>query len=236
MRLIKNLKSKLFEIEKKLGVTFTDQDLLFRAFVHPSFINENRSPKLESYERLEFLGDSVLGLLVSHWLYKVFPKASEGELSWMRASLVDAGSCATYLNILDLHTYILTSKGEGSNVGKGRYSIFSDVFEAVLAAIYIDQGMEQTERFFKAHMEPVLEKKIKTLSQNPKIVLQSYVQKLDHTIPQYTVISEEGPEHEKRFVVAVSHGEEFLGQGSGLSKKQAQYEAAKQALIKLGIE
>lgn len=235
MHSIKSLKDKIFEIEKKIEISFSNQELLVSAFVHPSFINENRSPPLQSYERLEFLGDSVLNLLVSQWLYSFFQSAPEGELSWMRACLVDAKSCATYLEMIGLEAYILTSKGEKQNQGKGRLTIFSDVFEALLGALYIDSGMEGAQAFFQKKIRGVLEEKVKNLSKNPKMVLQSYLQKLDQSIPQYLVVMEEGPEHEKKFMVRVSHGDCVLGEGSGFSKKDAQMEAAKQALIKLGL-
>ena len=235
MQSIQSLKDKIFEIEKKIETSFENPKLLLCVFVHPSYINENRSPKIESYERLEFLGDSVLNILVSQWLYATFPAAPEGELSWMRASLVDGRSCVTYLRFIEIETYILTSKGEENNRGKGRETIFSDVFEALLGAIYVDGGMGKVNCFFQKKILGMLEEKVKTLSKNPKMVLQSYLQKLDQSIPTYSVISEEGPEHEKRFVIRVSHGDRVLGKGSGFSKKEAQVEAAKHALKQLGL-
>ena len=235
MHSIKTLKDKLLEIENRIGINFKCQDLLIPAFVHPSFINENRSHKLESYERLEFLGDTVLNLLVSGFLYSFFDKAQEGELSWMRASLIDAKSCAYYLKRLELEAFVLMSKGEANNEGKGRDTILSDVFEAILGAIYIDSGMAQAALFFKQKIEPIIAEKLDNLSKNPKMVLQSHLQKLDQSIPTYEVIREEGLDHQKRFVVTVSHGGKILGEGVGSSKKEAQYEAALQAIEKLGL-
>lgn len=236
MTTIKDLKGALETIEKQLGRPFSSHDNLMSAFVHPSYINENRSPKLESYERLEFLGDAILGHIVSHWLYLFFEKEAEGELSWMRGSLVDAKSCAHYLKALRLDHFILLSKGEAANEGKGRDTILSDVFEAVLAALFLDAGMEGVEAFFKAKLKPLIEERLQTLSKNPKMVLQSHLQKETQSLPIYEVIGEEGPQHEKRFIVQVTHQGQVLGEGTGLSKKEAQIEAARQAITKLGLK
>lgn len=236
MSSIKTLKSQLDEIEKKLGIRFKSPTNLIHAFIHPSYLNENRSPKLQSYERLEFLGDSILGVLISRWLYHFFPEAPEGDLSWMRASLVDAPSCAMYLKGIGLDSYVLTSKGEENNQGKGRDTILADVFEAILAAIYLDSGMSGVLDFFGQRMEKALELRVHSLQKNAKIVLQNYIQKLDGSIPRYEVVKEQGPEHEKLFIIAVFHRHQELGRGSGQSKKQAQIEAAKKAINKLGIK
>lgn len=220
-------------IEEKLGYEFQNKALLALAFTHRSFVNENRELTKEHNERLEFLGDSILGFIVSEFLYKKLPSFKEGDLSYLRSRLVDASSCCQCIQKLEVQEYILMGKGEMMNSGKGRDSILADLFEALLGAIYIDAGMEKTKHFFFTHFETFLLTLIKEPSHNWKAMLQDYFQKKFQRQPVYNVMSEEGPDHEKTFCIGVYLDGELLGSGLGLSKKEAEQQAAQVAYEKL---
>jgi len=217
-------------IEEKLGYIFKDKRLLALAFVHRSFVNENRGAIDEHNERLEFLGDSVLGLLVSHYLYKNLPGHPEGVLSLLRSQIVDAGACAHYLNALGVSKYILLGKGEKSNQGRGRETLNADLFEALIGAIYLDGGIEEAKKFFFAHFTNDLEKIIHAPVRNWKAELQDYSQKRYQRPPVYKVLKEVGPDHGKEFHIAVFIDDREVGTGVGLSKKEAEQAAASDAL------
>lgn len=220
-------------IESILSYQFKDPSLLVMAFVHRSFINENRDLIEEHNERLEFLGDSVLGLLIAEYLYQRFPQSPEGELSNYRSLLVDANSCISYVQLLNIEEYILLGKGEKMNDGRGRASILADLFEALIAAIYLDGGFDAAKEFlfkkFNKSMDAILQQPL----QNCKALLQDFTQKKYQQTPRYEVLFEKGPDHSKTFEVCVYVNEKALGKGSGPSKKQAQQEAAADALEKL---
>jgi ribonuclease-3 len=221
------------EIESKLGYTFKDKNLLALAFVHRSFINENRILTEKHNERLEFLGDSILGLLVSEYLYRYLPSTPEGELSHLRSRLVEASSCYDYTHQLDIEKYILLGKGERLSGGRGRDTILADLFEAVIGAIYIDGGLDAARKFLFKNFSKDIEKILKTPISNYKAVLQDYSQKKHQKAPVYTIISEAGPDHSKTFIIAVSINEEEVGRGEGSSKKEAQQVAAQNAVERL---
>lgn len=221
------------EIEAKIGYQFHDRSLLVLAFVHRSFINENRHLVEHHNERLEFLGDSVLGMLISEYLYKYLPSTPEGELSSLRSRLVEAESCMAYAEKMDLDQYILLGKGERMNCGKGRESILADLFEAIIAAIFLDGGIEAARRFlfknFSKEIDALLARPVK----NWKAVLQDYAQKKFQQPPEYKVISATGPDHSKVFVISVCINNEEVGRGEGSSKKEAQQSAAEDAIKRL---
>ena len=215
----------LLEIEKKIGYKFQDSSLLVLAFVHRSFINEHRS-LTEHNERLEFLGDAVLGGIVSEFLYQRFPLISEGELSYLRSRLVEANSCVNYLQQLNIASYLLLGKGEQMNGGRGRESILADLFEALIGAIYLDGGIAAAKTFFLGLFSLQIEKILKTPLCNWKALLQDYCQKKFHSPPVYQVLNESGPDHDKVFEVAVLIDNQEISRGRGSSKKEAQQAAA----------
>lgn len=222
------------EIEESLGCVFKDKFLLALAFVHRSYFNEKRGEVKEHNERLEFLGDSVLGVLVSEYLYVRFPEAPEGELSHMRSYLVDAKACSEQVQELGLDRFILLGKGEQRNTGRGRETILADLFEALIGALFLDGGTEAALKFFHAHIEEKLDRAIDRPMRNWKAELQDYVQKKWQTIPTYQVLDEEGPDHRKLFHVGVFLNDHCLGEGKGESKKEAEVLAAKEAMEKHG--
>jgi ribonuclease-3 len=221
------------EIESKLGYTFKDKNLLALAFVHRSFINENRFLTEKHNERLEFLGDSILGLLVSEYLYRYLPGTPEGELSHLRSRLVEATSCYDYVKQLDVEKYILLGKGEKLSGGRGRDSILADLFEAIIGAIYLDGGLDSARKFIFKNFSKDIDSILKTPVSNWKAVLQDYSQKKHQKAPVYTIISEAGPDHSKTFVISVSINDEEVARGEGTSKKEAQQNAARNAVERL---
>lgn len=221
------------EIERRLGYAFKDKQLLLLAFVHRSFYNEHRDLLQEHNERLEFLGDSVFGLVISNYLYRQLPLHAEGQLSHLRSRLVEASSCILYMQKLDVGGYVLLGRGERMNDGRGRATIMADLFEALVGAIYLDGGIEAAERFVLEHFEPEVRAVLSEPLRNSKAELQDYFQKRYQKHPVYRVVGERGPDHSKKFQVVVSIDERELGQGIGSSKKEAEQVAAEDALRKL---
>lgn len=227
--------ANLREIEKKLGYIFNDKNLLELAFIHRSYVNENKGIK-EHNERLEFLGDSILGLIISEHLFKYLPLTREGELSFLRSRLVEAKSCAYYVHKLGVGESLLLGKGEKQNEGKGRLSIHADLFEAIMGALFLDGGFEACKTFFFMHFNEDVEKILKMPMQNWKALLQDLSQKNYQEMPIYNVLEATGPDHKKSFKVAVLIKNELVGEGFGFSKKEAEQEAASSALKKLKPE
>ncbi|MCH9610193.1 MAG: Ribonuclease 3 [Chlamydiales bacterium] len=221
------------EIEKKIGYSFQDSALLELAFTHRSFWNEHQNSCLGHNERLEFLGDSILGLLVAEYLYTSLPDASEGSCSKIRAQLVAASACAEHVKALEIDSYLRLGKGEQFNQGKGRDSILADLFEALLGAIYLDGGYQVARSFFFDNFLEAIQSQQAAPERNWKADLQDYTQKHFQLTPAYEVLEEFGPSHKKEFRVAVLMGNEKIGEGCGLSKKEAQKEAAKAALLEI---
>ncbi|HRD55546.1 MAG TPA: ribonuclease III, partial [Parachlamydiaceae bacterium] len=217
------------KIESKINYTFKDRKLLLLAFIHRSFANENRDVK-EHNERLEFLGDSVLGLIASEYLYENLPDHPEGELSYLKSRLVEAASCVSYVQKLDVESYLALGKGEKFNAGRGRDSILADLFEALIGAIYLDSGFESAKTFFTSFFKKEIEHILKTPVSNWKALLQDHCQKKYQKVPLYNVLKEEGPEHSKTFNISVIIEGQEIGRGSGSSKKEAQQAAAKSAM------
>lgn len=216
-------------IEKILGYTFRNPKLLALAFVHRSFANENKDVA-EHNERLEFLGDSVLGLVISDYLYRHLPETPEGELSYLRSRLVEAASCMQYLIKLGIEDRILLGRGERMNEGRGRDSIYSDLFEAIVGAIYLDGGIDPARKFIFESFAEEITSIIKTPQRNYKAQLQDWSQKKYQQTPFYEVLEETGPDHSKMFNIRVLVQGREMGFGTGSSKKIAQQAAAEQAM------
>lgn len=216
-------------IEEKLGYTFKDKSLLALAFVHRSYINEHREVLCHN-ERLEFLGDSILGMIMAEHLYLNFPHTPEGELSFLRSRLVEAPSCIHYIQKLDLNKFLLLGKGERMNDGRGRESILSDLLEAIIGAIFLDGGIDAARTFIFHNFSAEIDNIIQTPMRNWKATLQDYCQKKYQATPVYHVLSEIGPDHHKVFKISVKIHDLELGVGEGSSKKEAQQAAAADAL------
>lgn len=223
------------EIEAALGYTFQDKNLIIMAFIHRSYANENRQVEI-SNERLEFLGDSVLGVLIAEYLYRNLPDVPEGELSSLRSRLVDAVSCVKYVLKLDLHKHVLLSRGECLNGGRGRDSILADLFEAIIGAIYLDGGFGAAQNFLFSHFKADIDAFRATPIQNYKALLQDYCQKNYQHTPVYKLLEEKGPDHIKLFKLSVLIENKEIGYGEGSSKKEAQQAAAADALSKINFK
>lgn len=223
--------SRLHELEEKLGYQFQNPDLLRQALTHSSYANEHHLKKHSDNERLEFLGDAVLELTSSEFLYNKYPDHAEGSLTKLRASLVCEPTLAFCTRALDLGSYLYLGKGEDHTGGRNRKSILSDALEAVIGAIYLDGGFANAKEFVLKFILTDIEHK--QLFYDSKTILQEVVQaKGSHSL-QYEVIREEGPDHDKHFMVEVRMDEETVGTGEGHTKKAAEQEAAYQALLKL---
>lgn len=223
-------------IEAKLGYQFKNRSFLLLAFIHRSFVNEHKAIT-DHNERLEFLGDAVLGMLVSDFLYQRMPNTAEGDLSFLRSRLVEASSCVGYVQSLDIYRYMLLGKGERYNEGRGKETILSDLFEAIIGAIFLDGGLEAARNFLFNNFESQIQATLETPLRNWKAALQDLCQKRFQQAPVYSVLDESGPDHVKQFSIAVMIGTHELGRGTGASKKEAQQAAAANALSKeLGMK
>lgn len=229
------IREKFLILEKKLGLNFNQKELLIEAFCHRSFLNENPSFKYPHNERLEFLGDAVLELIISEELFKRFPEKTEGELTLMRSNLVCQELLSQVAKNLDFENFLLLSKGEQKE--KGKKKILANAFEALIGAIYLDKGMKEAKSFVLKHLSPFLEKILKEGPfKDPKTHLQEIVQEKLKITPTYQVLKEWGPDHKKNFLVGVFFGEKLIATGEGGSKKEAEEEAAKEALQKINLE
>lgn len=221
--------------EKNLGYSFNDPILLENALTHSSYANEVHS-RFGSNERLEFLGDSVLSIIVSEYLYKNYPDMPEGELTKLRASLVCEKTLCMFSKQLGVGDYLFLGKGELQNHGNERASILADAFEAILAAIFLDGGMEAAKKHVLSFVIPELKNSEYELFKDHKTALQEVIQRNPEERLTYVLIDETGPDHDKRFTVEVHLNSNVIGTGIGRSKKQAEQEAARQALVLMGIE
>lgn len=219
-------------LESKLGVKFEDQDLLIQALTHRSYINEHPDFELDHNERLEFLGDAVLELVVTEYLYRNYPNP-EGELTNWRSALVNSKMLAQVANLLEIDDYLLLSRGEAQAEGRGRECILGNSIEALIGAIYLDQGYDQAKAFIKAniisHLPRILEE---GLYRDAKSLFQEEAQDRLAITPTYEVMEERGPDHRKEFKVGVFLEDELVAKGEGFSKQAAQEEAAQKALAK----
>ena len=220
-------------LEEALGVHFQDQALLRLSLTHRSYIYETAGAGLSSNERIEFLGDSVLAFISADFLYRTFPALSEGELSDVRAALVKMGTLATFARDIQLGSFLLLGKGEQSSGGSQR--ILASAFEALLGAIYLDQGMEVVKRFLVPRLEPIAHDIVKKrLFKDNKSLFQELAQAHDGITPSYRLVSQEGPSHDREFTVEVVLGEQVVGRGQGRNKQAAEQEAAYVALRSRG--
>ena len=225
---------KLAELENKIGFEFKNKDLLLTALTHRSYLNENPSWHLDHNERMEFLGDAVLELVVTEYLYKNYPNP-EGEMTNWRAALVNANILSKITGEFDLNDYVLLSRGEAKDTGRARQYILANAIEALIGAIYLDQGYEACEkfiaRFVLKELPTIIEKR---LYRDAKSSFQEMAQDKVGITPTYEVLKEWGPDHARNFEVGVFLEKEMAGQGQGPSKQEAQQMAAEDALQKKG--
>lgn len=219
------------KLEKALGISFENKDLLTQAFIHRSYLNENPDFNLEHNERLEFLGDAVLELVVTEYLYQKYPKKPEGELTNWRAALVNAKMLSAVAKNLDFNEFLLLSKGESKETGKARQYILANAYEAFVGALYLDQGYKVCKEFIKEHLTKELLRIIKEgLSKDAKSRFQEEAQDVTGITPTYKVLDEWGPDHAKHFVIGVFLGDELIAKGEGSSKQEAELDAAMHGL------
>ena len=230
---MKKNNSKDFSIfEKSLNLSFKNKDLLTQAFCHRSYLNENPDFYLSHNERLEFLGDAVLELITTEYLFNNYPDKPEGEMTGWRASLVNANILSDTAKELGLEDFLLLSSGEEKEKGKARKYILSDTFEAFIGSLYLDQGYDVTKKFIvKNLIERMLPEIIeKKLFKDPKSLFQERAQEIVGITPVYQVLEEVGPDHLKHFLVGVMLGEEVIAKGEGSSKHEAELKAAEEGL------
>ncbi len=226
-------KEELKDFQEKIGYQFKDTNLLNQALIHRSYVNENSQKALKDNERLEFLGDAVLGLVVSHLIMTSFPDWTEGELSKIRAAIVNEQRLAEISRKLDLGVYLILGRGEDLTNGRSKNSILADGYEALLAAIYLDRGLEEVFSTAKKHLASILSRINRDdFYQDYKSMLQEYSQETFKAIPKYVLVGESGPDHQKIFKVEVRISGTTWGAGSGRSKKEAEQKAAREVLAK----
>ncbi len=222
------------ELEGTIGATFKNKDLLLTALTHRSYLNENPSWRFDHNERLEFLGDAVLELIVTEYLYATYPNP-EGEMTNWRAALVNSVMLAKVAGKFDLNKYLLLSRGESRDTGRARQYILANAVEALIGALYLDQGYAQAQqlilRFIVDELPDILEGKS---YRDPKSLLQEEAQERLGITPSYVVLEDWGPDHAKNFRVGVKLDDGLAGEGSGPSKQEAQQAAAEDALAKKG--
>ncbi len=220
---------KLFE--EKTDITFKNKNLLEQAFTHRSYINENENIKSGHNERLEFLGDAVLELIITDYLYKEFPNQNEGELTAYRSAIVNAVIISEVAQELGMNDFLLLSKGEAKDMGKARSYILANTYEAYLGAVYLDRGYDICVKFVMDSLVPRLKDIIENkLWRDPKSLVQEKAQEYAKVTPLYKVMSESGPDHDKHFTVGIFFGNEQAGLGKGKSKQEAEQSAARSAL------
>ena len=221
--------------QQGLGLQFNDLELLRQAFTHRSYLNEHRGEVQVHNERLEFLGDAVLELISTHFLYNKYSDKPEGELTAYRASLVNAVTCAEIAHEIGMNDFLLLSRGEAKDTGRARNILLANAFEALVGAIYLDQGYDAAKEFITKHLFPKIDAIVREkLWQDAKSALQEKAQESDGVTPNYSVIRETGPDHDKHFIVGVYIKEAMVAEGSGKSKQEAEQSAAREALAKKG--
>lgn len=221
----------LKELQEVIGYHFKAEGLLRQALTHSSYANEKHMRKHSDNERLEFLGDAVLEIVSSEYLYRNYPKMPEGDLTKFRASIVCEPTLALCTREMELGKYLYLGKGENLTGGRKRKSILSDALESVIGAIYLDGGFEEAKSFVHRFILTDIENK--KLFYDSKTILQEIVQGSYTEVLNYALLSEEGPDHDKRFTVEARIGEKVIGHGTGHTKKAAEQEAAYQALLLL---
>jgi ribonuclease-3 len=225
----------LAPFEQRIGYVFENKRLIEQAFTHRSFLNENRQVGREHNERLEFLGDAVLELVVTEFLYEKYPEKAEGELTAVRAALVNTQSIYMAADTLGMNDFLFLSRGESKDTGRARQIILANAFEAVIGAIYLDSGYDSAKMFIAdqlfGHAEKIVEGR---LWQDAKSRFQEVAQEKTNITPSYQLLQQSGPDHDKRFVIGVFLGSEKVAQGEGRSKQEAEQAAAEKGLQSKG--
>ena len=220
------------DLEKRIGVKFANRDLLKTALTHRSYINENREQNIENNERLEFLGDAVLELIISDHIYKKYPEKHEGELTAIRSALVRTESIAEESKKMGIGQYLLLSKGEEESGGKDKEYIIADLYEAVLGAIYLDKDYETAKEYVTRTILKKVDKVVEEeLFIDPKTKIQELSQAKYKVTPTYTILKEEGPDHDKHFTIGLFLENKEIAQGVGTSKQKAEEDAARKAIL-----
>lgn len=222
----------LKRLQADLNITFGNLTLLKQAFTHSSYVNEQRNASQDN-ERLEYLGDAVLELTVSEYLFQKYPERTEGELTKLRASIVCEPSLVRFAELLDFGSFVFLGKGEELTGGRTRPALLADVFEAFVGALYLDQGLESVKAFLETHLFPRLQDEGKLSVSDFKTQLQEHTQHHNLGVLEYRIVDERGPAHEREFVSEVSMDGAVLGRGTGRSKKEAEQQAAAEAIAKL---
>ena len=222
------------EFEKVIGYQFKNKTLLKEALTHSSYANEHRDKGIKCNERLEFLGDAVLSIVVAEYIFTNCPDLPEGELTKLRSSLVCEKALFKFGKQINLGDYLLLSRGEKNGGGYNRPSIVSDAFEAVIAAIYLDGGIEPAKRHILSFVIPEIKSQSKKPVKDYKTTLQEIVQQNPGEVLEYHMVSESGPDHDKHFVFEVHLNSNVIGKGGGRSKKEAEQNAAREALELMG--
>ncbi len=223
------------EFEEKTGIVFANKDLLMQAFLHRSYLNEHREVRMDHNERLEFLGDAVLELVTTAYLFEKYPDKPEGELTSYRAALVNTVSISGVAGELGMNDFLLLSKGEEKDTGRARSYILANTFEAFIGALYLDQGYEAARKFIARTLLVKTDDVVRErLWQDPKSFFQEKSQDIYGVTPLYRVLSESGPDHDKQFIVGVYIGDEQIASGEGHSKQEAEQAAASSGLTVKG--
>lgn len=225
----KNIQSKLYQLQKSIKIFFKDIGLLKMALIHPSYLAEHPEEKNHN-QRLEFLGDAILGSVVADYLYHHYPTKPEGQLTKMRAAVVCEPTLANLAARLELGKYLFLGRGEELSGGRARPSILADAFEALTAAIFLDQGWENTRNFLSELLKDEIEKTARGFYTDYKTSLQEIIQQRGSEKINYVLLAESGPDHAKQFVSGVVWRGQLLGKGTGKSKKEAEQQAARAAL------
>jgi len=227
----RNIEEDLVALERILGVVFNDKLHLLSAITHRSYLNEHKEAQQDHNERLEFLGDAVLELIVTDFLFHKYPEKPEGELTAIRSALVNTVSLSEASTKLGVNDYLLMSKGESKDVGRARAYILANAFEAFIGALYVDQGYSVAQKFVAEQLfgktDEIVEKR---LWQDPKSRFQELAQEHTNLTPTYATLSQEGPDHDRIFTVGVFLGKEKVGEGKGRAKQEAEQEAALRAI------
>lgn len=225
----------LQKVEKLLGSDFSDKMNLLTAITHRSYLNENRDATQDHNERLEFLGDAVLELVVTDFLFTKYPEKPEGELTAVRAALVNTVSLAEASTKLGINDYLLMSKGEAKDTGRARQYILANVFEALIGAFYMDKGYEASKEFIATHLFPKTEKIVEQrLWQDPKSRFQEMAQEHEGVTPSYETLAQVGPDHDRVFTVGVFLKDKKIAEGNGRAKQEAEQAAAENAIAAKG--
>lgn len=231
------IENNLNRLIENLGFTWNDKGLLKLAFTHSSYAPGNKNNESKNNQRLEFLGDAVLELVISDYLYHCYPASSEGELTRLRSLLVCEPSLAKIARELELGNCLLIGKGEERSGGRSRPSILADAFEALLGAIFLDQGLTQAGKIAITRLIPVIKDVLEgRIERDCKTELQEFLQRKSPDPVKYVILSEGGPDHSKVFTAGVVYHGREIGRGSGHSKKEAEQQAAREALLKLGCD